>query len=294
MQMLKGTGVALVTPFNARHEVDFDALDRLINHVIGGGVEFLVSLGTTGETATLTSTEKKDVLAHTVRTAAGRVPVVAGFGGNNTQGVADDIRSANLDGVAAILSVSPYYNKPTQEGIFHHYKVISEASPLPVILYNVPGRTSSNITAATTLRIAGECPNVIGIKEASGNLEQCMAIVKDRPEGFLVTSGEDALTLPMISFGMDGVISVVANAFPREYSNMVRFALEGRFEAASRLHFALFDIINLLFAEGNPGGVKCALKHLRICDHHMRLPLWNVSSELDAKMAKAIDGMVRA
>lgn len=294
MPQLSGTGVALVTPFNARHEVDFDALTRLINHVIDGGVEFLVSLGTTGETATLTKAEKKDVLAHTVRIAAGRVPVVAGFGGNNTQGVIDDIHHADLDGIAAILSVSPYYNKPTQEGIFRHYKAISEASPLPVILYNVPGRTSSNITAPTTLRIARECPNVMGMKEASGNLEQCMAIVKDRPEGFLVTSGEDALTLPMISFGMDGVISVVANAFPREYSNMVRFSLEGRFEAAARLHFALFDIINLLFAEGNPGGVKCALKHLRICDDHMRLPLWNVSPELDAKMAKAIDAMVRA
>lgn len=294
MPQLSGTGVALVTPFNARHEVNFDALTRLINHVIDGGVEFLVSLGTTGETATLTKVEKKDVLAHTVRIAAGRVPVVAGFGGNNTQGVIDDIHSADLNGIAAILSVSPYYNKPTQEGIFRHYKAISEASPLPVILYNVPGRTSSNITAATTLRIARECPNVMGIKEASGNLEQCMAIVKDRPEGFLVTSGEDALTLPMISFGMDGVISVVGNAFPREYSNMVRLALEGRFEAASKLHFALFNIINLLFAEGNPGGVKCALKHLRICDDHMRLPLWNVSAELDTQMAKAIDALARA
>jgi 4-hydroxy-tetrahydrodipicolinate synthase len=288
---LRGTGVALVTPFTATGEVDYDGLTRLIDHVINGGVEYVVSLGTTGESATLTKEEKKAVLSHTKAAVAQRVSIVAGFGGNDTRAVINDIEGADLTGVTAILSVSPYYNKPTQEGIYRHYKALAEASSLPIILYNVPGRTASNISADTTLRLAHDFEKIIGIKEASGNLGQCMDIVAGRPEGFLVISGEDELTLPMISFGMDGVISVVANAWPSMYSDMVRDALGGRFESASALHYRLLKVIRLLFAEGNPGGVKCALRELGICGDYVRLPLANVSSKTAEALKREITSM---
>ncbi len=275
---IRGTGVALVTPFKNK-EVDFDALQKLVNHVIDGGVEHLISLGTTGESATLGTEEKHEVLQATVQYAAGRASVIAGFGGNNTAAVIKAIENAPLDGVSAILSVSPYYNKPTQNGIVKHYTAIADAAPLPIILYNVPGRTRSNIEAKTTIELSQQ-QNIIGIKEASGDLGQCMHIVNDRPQGFEVVSGDDNLTLPMLSFGMDGVISVIANAFPREYSDMVRLGLNGDFEAAKKLHFKVLRFIDLLFAEGNPGGVKAALEILGICSEEVRLPLAPVSSTL--------------
>lgn len=284
----KGTGVALVTPFQDNGIVDFQGLTNLINHVIEGGVDYVVTLGTTGETATLSADEKKEVIAHTVKTVSSRVPVVLGHGGNNTQSLIDGLETTDLTGIDAILSVSPYYNKPTQAGIMAHYKALANATELPIMLYNVPGRTSSNLTAATTLQLAREVDNIKAIKEASGSIEQCMAIVQDRPDDFLVISGEDALTLPMLSFGMDGVISVVANAFPRAYSDMVRAGLAGDFDAARQLHFQLLHLIGLLFAEGNPGGVKCALNHLGICGDTLRLPLVAVSSATNQSIKKAI------
>lgn len=287
MNTLLGTGIALITPFHPDGSVDYDGLSRLIDHVITGGVDYVVSLGTTGETATLTTEEKAQILRHTVETVNGRVPVIAGFGGNNTRQVIDDILQADLSGITAILSASPYYNKPTQEGIYQHYMAIATAAPIPVILYNVPGRTSSNITATTTLRLAHDHPNIIGIKEASGNLEQCMDIVKDKPDGFLVISGEDALTLPMISFGMDGVISVIGNAFPQSYSQLVQLAMQGNFSAATQLQWKLADMLKLLFVEGNPAGVKCALRHIGICGDTLRLPLVNVSKATDDRIGVA-------
>lgn len=287
MNTLLGTGIALITPFHPDGSVDYDGLSRLIDHVITGGVDYVVSLGTTGETATLTTEEKAQILRHTVETVNGRVPVIAGFGGNNTRQVIDDILQADLSGITAILSASPYYNKPTQEGIYQHYMAIATAAPIPVILYNVPGRTSSNITATTTLRLAHDHPNIIGIKEASGNLEQCMDIVKDKPDGFLVISGEDALTLPMISFGMDGVISVIGNAFPQSYSQLIQLAMQGNFSAATQLQWKLADMLKLLFVEGNPAGVKCALRHIGICGDTLRLPLVNVSKATDDRIGVA-------
>lgn len=289
--LVKGTGVALVTPFHDNGVIDFQGLSALINHVITGGVEYVVSLGTTGETATLTADEKKEVIAHTIKVVDGRVPILLGHGGNNTQALIDSLQTMDLTGIAGLLSVSPYYNKPTQKGITAHYKALAAVTDLPIVLYNVPGRTGSNLSASTTLQLAKEVDNIKAIKEASGSIEQCMAIVKDRPEDFLVISGEDALTLPMLSFGMDGVISVVANAYPKEYSDMVRAGLAGDFETARQLHFELLEIIDLLFAEGNPGGVKCALKHLDICGDALRLPLANVSAETDKAIKQAINNM---
>lgn len=285
---LRGTGVALVTPFHQDKSVDYDSLSRLIDHVIGGEVDYVVSLGTTGESATLSSEEQDQVLAHTIGAVDQRVPVVAGFGGNNTEAVINRIKGASLDGVAAILSVSPYYNKPTQQGIYNHYKALDDVSPLPIILYNVPGRTASNLTAETTIRLAKDCANIMAIKEASGDLSQCMDIVANAPEGFLVISGEDELTLPMISFGMHGVISVIANAFPKAYSDMVRLAREGNFAEATEIQFRLLRIMRLLFTEGNPGGVKCALKLLDVCGDTVRLPLANVSAKTEDALKAAI------
>lgn len=291
MKKFRGTGVALVTPFKTNKKIDFPALEKLINFVIQNKTDYLVSFGTTGESATLSKEEKKQVLEFTIEVAKKRVPIVTGFGGNNTKDVIEQIENYLFKGVDAILSVSPYYNKPTQEGIYQHYMAIDRISPLPIILYNVPGRTSSNITSETTLRLARDSKNIIGIKEASGNLFQCMQIVKHKPKDFLVISGEDMLTLPMISFGMDGVISVVANAFPKDFCEMVRQALEGNFQKASELHFKLLEITDLLFIEGNPGGVKAALEILGICKNKLRLPLWKVSENIYNKIKLAIKEM---
>ncbi len=290
MNELKGTGVALVTPFNTDGSVDFVSLEKLVNHCINGGLEYLVALGTTGESATLNKSEKKQVVDCIIKTANGRVPVVIGIGGNNTADVIETIKNTDFTGITAILSVSPYYNKPTQEGIYQHYKAIAEVAPKPIILYNVPGRTSSNILPATTLRLANDFKNIVAVKEASGNMEQIMDIVQHKPEGFLVISGDDALTLPIVAAGGDGVISVVANAFPKQFSDMVRHTLKGDVAAARPLHYSLTEIIKLLFVEGNPGGVKAALKQLGVMDDNVRLPLVKVSqntySQLEERVKK--------
>lgn len=287
MSKFKGTGVALVTPFQAG-AVDYSGLERVINHCINGSVEYLVSLGTTGEAATLTAQEADAVLDFTIQTIAGRVPLVAGFGGNNTQAIIDNIKQRNFEGIDAILSVSPAYNKPTQEGIYQHFMALEAVAPRPIIIYNVPSRTGSNISADTTLRLAHASKKFVAVKEASGDLAQCMNIVKGKPAHFLVLSGDDALTLPMMSFGIDGVISVVANAFPQAFSDLTRHALAGDFKTAAQLHFDLLDVMTLLFVESNPAGVKAALELQNICLKGVRLPLVELSKETYQKMRKVI------
>tara|TARA_R110001592_G_scaffold36893_2_gene123615 strand:- start:7107 stop:7985 length:879 start_codon:yes stop_codon:yes gene_type:complete len=277
MHNFKGTGVAIVTPFKADKIVDYNALEKLVNHLIDNGINYLVVQGTTGESVTLTKQEKAETLAFIIKINNGRLPIVLGIGGNCTQTVVDTLKSTDLTGVDAILSVSPYYNKPTQEGIYQHYKAVSEVSPLPIILYNVPGRTSSNILPATTLRLANDFSNIIAIKEASGNLEQCMTIIQNKPKDFLVISGDDALVLPFMACGGDGVISVIANAFPKGFSNMTKAALNGDFNTAKELHYKHIEIIHYLFVDGNPAGVKAVLKMLNITGDDVRLPLVNIS-----------------
>jgi 4-hydroxy-tetrahydrodipicolinate synthase len=283
-KMMHGTGVALVTPFKADGSVDFTGLENLVNHCIQGGVEYLVVMGTTGESATCSAHEKTAVLRAVKRFANNRVPIVYGVGGNNTAAVLDAISEAELDGVSAILSVSPYYNKPTQEGIYRHYEAIAKHSPKPIILYNVPGRTGINMSAATTLRLARDFKNIIAIKEASGNMEQIMEIIKSKPAGFEVISGDDNLTFPMLALGAVGVISVSGQGLPTVFTQMVRNALAGNFDAARSAHYALFNFTQLLFAEGNPGGIKAALKVLGVCEDHVRLPLWPISTDLYLKI----------
>jgi 4-hydroxy-tetrahydrodipicolinate synthase len=277
---LRGTGVALVTPFTENGSIDFEALGNLINRVINDGVQYLVSLGTTGEPSTLNEKEKLDVLNFTSDIAAGRVPVVVGIGGNNTAAVINEIRRLPLDNAIAVLSASPYYNRPSQEGIYQHYKALAEASPLPVIAYNVPGRTGSNITAGTTLRLANEVKNIAGIKEASGNMVQCMHILKERPDDFLVVSGDDHVTLPLIACGMDGVISVAANCFAKDFAAMVNAALENNYNQARALQNKLLKGFDLLFAENNPAGVKAFLSETGIIKNYLRLPLVPLSDPL--------------
>ena len=284
----RGTGIALVTPFTPNHEVDYSALKRLVNHCVDGGVEFLVALGTTAETATLTADEKQRVVAAVCDTAGGRVPVVQGVGGNDSAKVAAELKAGLPLGISGVLSVSPYYNKPTQEGIYHHFIHISAATDLPIILYNVPGRTGSNMAAETTLRIAHEVPHAVAIKEASGNLEQAMAIVLGAPEGFDVLSGDDNLTLPLVACGAHGVISVSGQAFPKTFSQMVRDARGGRMDAARDGHYAMLNFTHQLFAEGNPGGIKSALAHLGIINPALRMPLWPVSPQLDEALAQSV------
>ncbi|OFY83124.1 MAG: 4-hydroxy-tetrahydrodipicolinate synthase [Bacteroidetes bacterium RIFCSPLOWO2_12_FULL_35_15] len=286
----RGTGVAIVTPFYKDNAIDFKSFGKLVDHIINGGVEYIVVLGTTGESVTLTKEEKKSVVAHVIETIDNRVPLVLGLGGNNTQEILNSLsHSTDFNHISAILSVSPYYNKPNQRGIYQHYKAISEACPVPVILYNVPGRTNSNITADTTLKLANDFKNIIGIKEASGNLEQCMKIIKNKPKDFLVISGDDLLTLPMIACGADGVISVVANAFPKDFSEMTRQILAGNVKDAQKIHYKLADIIEQLFADGNPAGIKAALELLNIAPANLRLPLVKVNKATQNALAELID-----
>jgi 4-hydroxy-tetrahydrodipicolinate synthase len=284
MDMFKGVGVALVTPFQSNRQVDFSGLQRLVEHQIKNGTDYLVVQGTTGESATLSLQEKKAVLDFIIEINAKRLPIVLGIGGNNTAAVVEAIKSTDLKDVDGILSVSPYYNKPSQEGIYQHYKTISAATSKPIILYNVPGRTMSNVLAQTTLRIARDCKNIVAVKEASGNLEQVMEIINNKPEGFVVLSGDDALTLPHMAIGGDGVISVVANAFPKRFSTLVHAAMENNMDLAREKHYELFEVIQQLFADGNPGGVKHVLKLLNICDDNQRLPLVGVSKEVADKL----------
>lgn len=278
--VLRGTGVALVTPFQQDGSVDYAALDKLIDFVLAGGVEYLVTLGTTGETPTLDKEEKKAVANFTFDKVAGKVPVVIGIGGNNTKELLHDLESFPVERAVAVLSASPYYNKPSQEGLFEHYKALAAASAMPLILYNVPGRTGRNLNASTTIRLAKEVPNIAGIKEASGDMTQCMQILRDKPEGFLVVSGDDNLVLPQIACGMDGVISVAANCFPKDFSNMTRAALAGDYATARSLHYKLLQGYDLLFAENNPAGVKAFLAELNIIQNVLRLPCTPLSAGL--------------
>jgi 4-hydroxy-tetrahydrodipicolinate synthase len=286
MNRFYGTGVAMVTPFDADGQVDYQGLKNLINHLIDGGVEYLVSLGTTGESVTLNKEEKKKIFEFTAEVAAGRVNLVAGIGGNNTHEIVNEVKVFNMAGYDAILSASPAYNKPTQEGIYQHYKAIAEAAKLPVILYNVPGRTGSNISAETTVRLAHDFKNIIAIKEASGNFDQMNQIMRDKPEDFLLISGDDPITLPMVALGAVGVISVVGNALPRQFSDMTRLCLQGDFKSAQKIHSSFIDFTRMVFAEGNPAGVKAALKHLGVCGDAVRLPLVQVSPKLAEKIAQ--------
>ncbi|MES2827764.1 MAG: 4-hydroxy-tetrahydrodipicolinate synthase [Bacteroidota bacterium] len=288
MNKFHGTGVALVTPFKADGSVDYDGLRNLINYQIDGKVEYLVSLGTTGESSTLNKDEKKKIWEFTAEINDGRLPLVAGIAGNDTLSVAKSIKEFAVKGYDAILSASPNYNKPTQEGIYQHYKALSEVSNLPILLYNVPGRTGSNMTAETTCRLASDFNNIIGIKEASGSFDQFNLIMRDKPEGFLLISGDDPVALPMISLGAVGVISVVGNALPAQMSEMIRLCLQGNYTAALPLHLNLIEFTRLMFAEGNPAGAKAGLKHFGICEDHLRLPLVGVSDELRSAIASEI------
>jgi 4-hydroxy-tetrahydrodipicolinate synthase len=282
--IFKGSGVALVTPFNQDMQIDFDALASLVEYQIENGTDFLVVQGTTGESPTLSKSEKMDVLNDVIEINEGRCKIVYGVGGNNTAAVAESL--ADLPkGVDGILSVSPYYNKPIQKGIVAHYKIVADSTDLPIILYNVPGRTGSNVAPETTLELA-EVRNIVAVKEASGNMEQIMQIIKYRPSGFGVLSGDDNLTMPLIAAGADGVISVVANAFPALFSSMVHAAMRGELDAAREAHYKLFDVTKMFFEQGNPGGVKAALAHMELMDEFMRLPLFPVSDELRKRIEK--------
>ncbi len=281
---IRGTGVAIVTPFNKDKTIDFPALRNLVEYLIKGGIDFLVVLGTTGESATLTSDERNQVLDFVIEVNNGRLPIVAGFGGNNTQAVINSIKArGDFSRINAILSVAPYYNKPNQRGLYEHFLAIAEVSPVPVILYNVPGRTKSNINAETTLRLA-EHPNIMAIKEASGDFGQIMEIVRNKPDDFTVLSGDDAITLPLISIGVEGVISVVAMAYPEEMSSMVRLALEGKYDEARKLHYKILPMTNAIFEDGNPAGIKAALSIKGLIKNELRLPLVPVKESTYSKI----------
>ncbi len=284
---IKGTGVALVTPFHSNGNIDFVALDRLVKHMHKGKVDFLLAMGTTAETATLTEDEKIAVLSTIIDSNEGVLPIMVGMGSNNTRQLSHDIKAMRDKEIDAILSVTPYYNKPNQKGIIAHFKEVAMASDFPVVLYNVPGRTSSNILPETCLNLANSFPNIIGIKEASGNLMQVMEIIKGRPKGFKVFSGDDALTLPMLATGADGVISVVANAYPAAMSEMVRLMLDnGDRNKAMKIHYQLLPIINALFADGNPAGIKALLEHINILGNNLRLPMVKVNRSVNNELKR--------
>lgn len=288
---ITGTGVALVTPFRKDGGVDFKGLGKLVESMVDNKVNFLVPLGTTGETATLNKSEKTAVLDYIIEVNDKRLPILYGLGGNNTQEILNIIKETDFSGIDAVLSVSPYYNKPSQRGIYQHYKMIAGACPVPLMLYNVPGRTGSNITAETTLALANEVDNIFGIKEASGNFEQTMNIIKNKPKNFVVFSGDDAITLPLMAVGADGVISVAANAFPKEVADITALVSKGNFDKAKTLHYKMVDIYNHLFIEGNPVGIKDALGILGICTDTVRLPLVNVSKANHNKMVSLIEAL---
>ncbi|MBP9990705.1 MAG: 4-hydroxy-tetrahydrodipicolinate synthase [Bacteroidales bacterium] len=283
--LFTGTGVALVTPFRKQETIDFSKLESLIEHIIKSGVDYIVALGTTSEAATMTESERSALQDYIVEATNGRVPIMLGLGGNNTQSVIDALGRTNFEGISGILSVAPYYNKPNQRGIAQHFKQIADASPVPVIIYNVPGRTGINIAASTTLQLAQECPNIIGIKEASGNIAQVMEIIAHKPEHFKVISGDDALTYPMIALGASGVISVAANAFPAEMSQMVKLALKGDWKKALPIHYKLLPLMNAMFEEGNPTGVKALLEIEGHISNNLRLPLVKASKPLYNRLA---------
>jgi len=285
---LTGTGVAIVTPFDKKGNVDTDALSTIVKHLHNGKVEYIVVMGTTGESVTLTKEEKELVIETVVKTNGNKLPLVLGIGGNNTAEVVNAIKKQNLKHFEAILSVAPYYNKPNQEGYYQHYKAVSESTRKNIILYNVPGRTGSNVTWETQVRIARDFKNIVATKEASGSIEQIMKVIKNKPKDFMVISGDDNLTLPVIAAGGVGVISVVAQAFPKDYSDMVRLCLKGDFEKAQKLHYKLMDITDLLFADGNPGGIKFALSELKKCKPYVRLPLCEPNDKVKQGLSQLI------
>ncbi len=283
MKEFIGTGVALITPFKADYSIDFNALSNIVEHQISNGTDYLVVLGTTGESATLSKEEKRAVIDCIIEANNSRVPLVLGIGGNNTLAVAEEFQNTNLEGFSAILSVSPYYNKPNQEGIFRHYQYLAERSPLPIIIYNVPGRTGSNMTAETQLRLA-QLPQIIATKEASGNLEQVMQIIAQKPDDFLVISGDDALTFPMMAAGASGVISVINHAFPLEFSGMVQACLNGNWDEARKLHYQTMPAAIQIFADGSPGGIKTMLNEMGLCETTVRPPLYQVNASVEATL----------
>jgi 4-hydroxy-tetrahydrodipicolinate synthase len=285
MEQLRGTGVALVTPFKKDESIDWNALEKVIDHVISGGVDYVVSLGTTGETPTLSSEEKLDIMKFTFEKVNKRVPVVIGIGDYNTRDVVKRLETCPLDEAVAVLSVAPFYSKPSQEGLFQHYKAVAAASPKPIILYNVPGRTGRNMTAQTTLRLANEVPNIVAMKEASGDMAQCMQIIKDKPKDFLVVSGDDALAFPQIATGMDGLISVAANYFAKDVAGMVRAALANDILTARQLHYKLQDSFDMMFEENNPAGVKAFMAEGGLIENVFRLPVVPVSAGLQSRIA---------
>lgn len=287
MEKFKGLGVAMVTPFNADGSIDYLGLERLTNHLIDGGVNYLVVMGTTGENPTINNEEQQAILQKVIEINARRLPIVFGIGGNSTAAVVERLKSENLEGVDGILCVSPYYNKPSQEGIYQHYKAVSDATPLPVIMYNVPGRTGSLVSAETTLRIA-QLPNIVCTKEASGSLDICMDVIRGAPEDFGVISGDDNYTMPYIAAGMQGVISVLGNAYPKEFSQMVNYALDGDFKNAKHLHYKLLPLMKAIFMDGNPGGVKYALNKLGICQNEFRLPVVPVNKTTEKSLDEAM------
>lgn len=285
MKELLGTGVALVTPFKSDLTIDFEALKRLVNFQIENGVNYLVVLGTTGESVTLIPEEKKKVITTIIKENNGRLPLVLGLGGNNTTAVTDEIQHTDLSPFTAILSVSPYYNKPTQEGFYQHFKAIAKVSPTPVILYNVPGRTGKNMEPKTIIRLANEFKNIVAVKEAAGDLVQAMRIIQHKPKDFMVISGDDMIALPMVLAGGAGVISVIGQGFPEDFSAMIQYGLKGEVAKANKLHFKLMDSIDYIFEEGNPSGIKSLLQSLKICDSHVRLPLVEASYDLKLKIS---------
>lgn len=288
MKKFRGTGVAIVTPFKNDLSIDFSALGRVVNHVIEGGVNYIVALGTTGESVTLTKDEKSAIISYVAETIDKRIPLVVGIGGNNTQEIINSVREADLTDVDGILSVGPYYNKPTQRGIFQHFKAFANSCPLPVILYNVPGRTASNMTAETTLELAHECENIVAIKEASGDICQIMKIAKAKPENFSIISGDDMMIMPVIAAGGTGVISVLANAYPAQTCDIVNNSLKSNFKAARDMHFRFMEMIELLFVDSNPSGVKAMLNEMGICQNNLRLPLVPVSKPVMERIQKAM------
>lgn len=283
-----GTGVALITPFNSDLSIDYNALKNIVNYNIENGTNYLVISGTTGESVTITKEEKKEIIATIVKVNKGRVPLVLGIGGNNTAAVIDEINSTDLKNIDAILSVSPYYSKPTQEGIYQHFKAISEASPLPIILYNVPGRTSSNMLPETTLRLGKDFNNIIAVKEAAGNVGQYLKLLKSKPEDFLVISGDDDLALGVVLAGGAGVISVIGQALPQQFSKMIQLGLEGKAKEAYKLHYKLMDIVGLIFEENNPAGIKAVFEALNLANDNVRLPLVVASKPLKIKIIDAL------
>ena len=292
MQSLIGTGVALITPFRKDLSVDTEALTKIVHYQIDNGIDYLVVLGTTAETATLTSEEKELVISTVIKANNKKLPLVLGVGGNNTQQVVEELKTRDLSDFTAVLSVSPYYNKPTQEGIYQHFKAIAEASPIPIILYNVPGRTASNMLPSTVLRLANEFKNIVAIKEAAGDIVQAMKLIQHKPEGFLVISGDDMVTLSMVLAGGAGVISVIGEGFPKQFSSMVRLGLDKKVDEAYQIHYQVADAIDMIFEQGNPAGIKEIFHVLGLCENTLRLPLVNVNEDLANRIRQTVKKIV--